>query len=76
MCITKHVQYSTTIWLHIQFQAPDDGRRTPETCRALLTIKIVNLLYLVGYTYHFHVGVILSVLMCEFELMFYYKQVH
>jgi hypothetical protein len=36
-------------------EAPDDGRRTPETCRLLLIIKIITQLHLVGHIYDFHI---------------------
>jgi hypothetical protein len=46
-----------SVVVHIQFRAPDDGQWWPETCRAFVTIKIVNLWHLVGHIYHIYTPV-------------------
>jgi hypothetical protein len=50
----NHTTYNT-VQLHIQFRAPDDGQWWPETCRAFISIKIVNLSHLVGHIYHLYI---------------------
>jgi hypothetical protein len=49
----NHTTYNT-VQLHIQFRVPDDGQWWPETCRAFLAIKIVNVSHLVGHIFHFY----------------------
>jgi hypothetical protein len=50
----NHTTYNT-VQLHIKFRAPDDGKWWPETYRAFLKIKTVNLLHPVGNIYHLYI---------------------
>jgi hypothetical protein len=63
--VTNHYihQHASTIGCTNSSRAPDDGRETPESCRALLSITIIIICILL-VTYTISISIFLYVFIC------------